>query len=587
MPPAAGSLRTFDRRSFLKVAGVGSVALSILTACQSASPTTAPTAASQAPAASGQAAPAGATAAPPATAAAAASQTLPNYVPTTSTRPDFPATPEGLEAGFLTYPKDLVKSVTTLPGSGGEVTIFTQTNKALPTPMDQNAVWKEVNKQVNATLNMQIAANVDYQTSKAATVMASGDLPDMFFLHFALTLPGIPQFVKSYYTDLSPYIGGDLINAYPNLAALPTSAWRQGMYDGVLYGVPLVRPPFQYTWFYNRTRFDAVGASQPNNADDFTRILKALTNPQQNQFGIGALAPTFGLVNTGMGDVPQLAMFGAPNNWRVDSAGKLTKDIETEEFRAALGYVRDLYAAGVYYPDQLNNSTAQQALIAGRVAVNANGWTGYQQFWDMGAKLDPPQRIGALHPFSQDGSKPVWHQYEGPLGKTVIKKGTAERVKELLGILNYLAAPFGSQEYELMNYGIRGTDFDYDANGNPVITDKGATELNIDAAWQYTVSPVQVLFDPNDPEFVKAAYADQQALAPALIRDPTVGLYSATNASKGGQITQTFSDGLGPIVRGQGQLSDLDGLISAWKTGGGDQIRLEYEAAYAQAQAQR
>ncbi len=578
MPLAAGSLRSFDRRSFLKMAGVGSVALSILTACQSAAPS------QPVPAAGGQAAAPGAVGGSPAP--VAANQTLPNYVPTTSTKPDLPATPEGLEAGFLTYPKDLVKSVTTPPGSGGVVTIFTQTAKALPTPMEQNAVWKEVNKQVNATLNMQIAANVDYQTSKAATVMASGDLPDMFFLHFALNLTGIPQFVKSYYADLSPFIGGDLINAYPNLAALPTSAWRQGMYDGVLYGVPLVRPPLQYTWFYNRTRFDAVGASQPNNADDFTRILKALTNPQQNQFGIGALAPTFGLVNTGMGDVPQLAMFGTPNNWRVDSAGKLTKDIETEEFRAALGYVRDLYAAGVYYPDQLNNSTAQQALIAGRVAVNANGWTGYQQFWDTGAKADPPQRIGSLHPFSHDGSKPVWHQYEGPLGKTVVKKGSPERVKELLGILNYLAAPFGSQEYELMNYGIRGTDFDYDAKGNPVINDKGTTELNINGAWQYTVSPVQVLFDPNDAEFVKAAYADQQALAPALIRDPTAGLYSAANASKGGQITQSFSDGLGPIVRGQGQLSDLDGLISAWKTGGGDQIRSEYEAAYARAQAQ-
>ena len=109
-----------------------------------------------------------------------ASQTLPNYVVTSSTRPDFPVTPDGREAGFLSYPKELVRSVSTPPGPGGEVTIFTQTNKALPTPMDQNAVWKEVNKQVNATLNMQIAANVDYQTTKAATVMASGDLPDMF-----------------------------------------------------------------------------------------------------------------------------------------------------------------------------------------------------------------------------------------------------------------------------------------------------------------------------------------------------------------------------------------------------------------------
>ena len=40
-------------------------------------------------------------------------------------------------------------------------------------------------------------------------------------------------------------------------------------------------------------------------------------------------------------------MFGAPNNWAVDSNGRFTKDIETEQFAAALGYVRDLYAAGL------------------------------------------------------------------------------------------------------------------------------------------------------------------------------------------------------------------------------------------------
>src|SRR6266851_637291 len=69
--------------------------------------------------------------------------------------------------------------------------------------------------------------------------------------------------------------------------------------------------------------------------------------PKANQFGIGALAPGYGLVFDGRGEVPQLAMFGAPNNWGVDSSGKFTKDIETEQFKAALGYVRDLLASGV------------------------------------------------------------------------------------------------------------------------------------------------------------------------------------------------------------------------------------------------
>jgi putative aldouronate transport system substrate-binding protein len=239
----------------------------------------------------------------------------------------------------------------------------------------------------------------------------------------------------------------------------------------------------------------------------------------------------------------------------------------------------------VYFPDPLNNTTAQAALQAGKIAVNANGWSAYQLFWDAGRKLTPPTRFGALHPFSHDGQQPVWHQYEGPLGKTVIKQGTPARVTELLGILNYLAAPFGSEEYQLLNYGLRGTHFDFDANGNPAITETGQADLNVNGAWQYTVTPVQVLFDPNNAEFVKAAYADEQALVPSFVRDPTAGLYAPTDAAKGGQLTRAFSDGLGLIVTGQNPLSALDQLIGAWRTTGGDQIRSEYQAAYARAQA--
>ena len=42
------------------------------------------------------------------------------------------------------------------------------------------------------------------------------------------------------------------------------------------------------------------------------------------------------------------------------------------------------------------------------------------------------------------------------LGATAIKKGTPERTKELLRVLNYLAAPFGCKEDLLLSYGVGG-----------------------------------------------------------------------------------------------------------------------------------
>jgi putative aldouronate transport system substrate-binding protein len=91
-----------------------------------------------------------------------------------------------------------------------------------------------------------------------------------------------------------------------------------------------------------------------------------------------------------------------------------------------------------------------------------------------------------------------------------------------------------------------------------------------------------VLFDPGDPEYVKTTYADEQAIVPHLIADPTQSLYSATDTSMGGQLTQRFADGLGEIVRGQVPLNNLDRIIADWRSAGGDQMRSEYQQAYAE-----
>src|SRR5437660_5380656 len=55
----------------------------------------------------------------------------------------------------------------------------------------------------------------------------------------------------------------------------------------------------------------------------------------------------------------------------------------------------------------------------------------------------------------------------------VLKKASPDRIKELLRIMNFLAAPFGSQEDLLLSYGIQGQDYSLDPKGNPVPTSEG------------------------------------------------------------------------------------------------------------------
>jgi putative aldouronate transport system substrate-binding protein len=355
------------------------------------------------------------------------------------------------------------------------------------------------------------------------------------------------------------------------------------VFDGAIYGVPILRPCMNFTNFVNQNLMDGIGAEQPKNADDYKALLKEFTRPQSNLYGIAGVAPGYGLQWVGRGDAPLLPMFRAPNNWSVDPSGKLIKDLETDQFKAGLAFTRDMYAAVYYYPDPSQNTTAVRSnLVGGKYAIAPTGWAAYAPFmWDVGIKATPPVKFRALRPFSADGGKPIWNQFSGVNGLTAVKKGSPDRIKELLGILNYFAAPFGSEEYHLLNYGVKDVHSTFDESGNPILTDKGKVDLPIASAWSYLAAPMPVLFDPNDREFAKAAYEDQQAFVSVLQPDPTWGLYSPTDNGKGGQLTQRFSDGIGEIVAGRNPLGNLDDLIRDWRSGGGEQMRTEYQQAYA------
>ena len=508
---------------------------------------------------------------------------LPSYIPVVLAQPDLPATAAGVDPGYLTFPKTLARSVSETPSKGGDVNVFTFVILAAPPPVDQNPAWQAVNKAIGANVKINMVPSAEYST-KLATTIAGNDIPDLLFLT-SLQIQGIPQFLEKSMVDLTPYVGGDAVKDYPNLANLPTIAWKQTVYNGGIYGVPIPRPYVQGIWYINQTRFDAAGVGQPKNGAEFKQTLQALTNPSASQWGISGDANyAFGL--TGITAVPQLSMFRAPNNWRVDNSGKFVKDIETDEFKAALSYNRDLWASGVFFPDALTTTASDNKtnLVAGRFAVYPDGWFSYPvEYWDRGLKQNPPQKFRTLHPFSNDGGPPIWHQYQAFNGMTAIKQASPDRIKEMLRILNFLAAPFGSEEAFLLEFGVKDVDYTLDPKGNPVLTQQGLADTTV--SWRYMAQRPQVLFDPNDPEFARVAHADQETIMPVLVSDPSLGLISPTYQAKGGLLLKTFTDGLVDFVVGRRPLSEFDSLVSDWRSNGGDQIRMEYQQAYSAAKS--
>ena len=166
---------------------------------------------------------------------------------------------------------------------------------------------------------------------------------------------------------------------------------------------------------------------------------------------------------------------------------------------------------------------------------------------------------------------------------TYIKQqASPDRLKMLLRVANFFAAPFGSQEWLLNYFGVKDTDFNFNAAGAPVLTEQGRGELT--AVWRYVSSPAYALFSANrSQEFAQVSWDAEKAMIAALEVDPTLGLYSPTAASQAQLAQDTLMAGASDIVQGRRPVSDLDSLVAEWRTKAGDKMRGEFTDALAQA----
>jgi putative aldouronate transport system substrate-binding protein len=509
----------------------------------------------------------------PAAPAASGSLRLPTYIPLPTAKADLPGS-EIVPDGYLAYPKATFKSVTSIPASGGEVTWMTYTFVA-NSPLEDNPHWQEVNKQVGTTMRMLLTPYADYQ-ARLQTVLAGGDLPEVVYI------PGLQaelaQLMRAKFSDLTPYLSGDAIRDYPNLANIPTLAWKHTVFNNAIYAVPTAFVPFFWMLWNRQDMLEQIGASMPTNAEEYKRVLGELTRAQQGTWGIAShVNNAFDTWNPSGG--MYAAMFGAPNQW-AESGGKFTRTFETEQFKAAIGFARDLYAAGLYHPDSLtyNILSKRTNFEAGKFAYDFDGMN--IDMWNNTKKVNPAAKLRQPVPPPADGSK--GHYWFGPgiFGFTAIRKASPERIQEILRIMNFLAAPIGSEEYLLTHHGVQGVDFNFDDNGTPILTAKGQSDIMPWGGASATVPrPPRVLFNPQDPEFVRVIQNDDKAMAEVGVSDPSVGLYSNTNANKANVLNQAMTDGITEIVKGAQPLDSLDQLVRDWRTNGGDQIRAELEQA--------
>ena len=123
-----------------------------------------------------------------------------------------------------------------------------------------------------------------------------------------------------------------------------------------------------------------------------------------------------------------------------------------------------LLLADVFFGDRRRGLAPTLTLLI----LVGGAWLGMQS--DQ-AKVTPGFNMQPVPLFAVGGKDPLYWGNDQPIFYTFIKKGLgADRTKELLRVLDWCAAPFGTKEWETREFGKEGTHFTRDSSGAPAAT---------------------------------------------------------------------------------------------------------------------
>jgi maltose-binding protein MalE len=508
---------------------------------------------------------------PGTTPADAMRKALPNYIPSKAVAADIPSSPGASgslsDPAFLSYPADPLQTVSGVPGSGGTYTTRTPLWGAIP-PSSGNAYYDGVNKALGATLKIQPSDGNNYVDTIPA-LFASGNLPDW------IQIPGWANVKLNLgsaldrFADLTSYLSGGNIAKYPNLANIQTAAWQAGVWNGKLYGLPCFPSAGDFPGyiFYRKDIVDAAGLSADiKNADDLFNLGKQLNDPNKGRWAFDDMWPYL------------MFPFGVNSTWTAEPSGKLIHQYETEGILDAINFSAKLAKAGLIHPDALAHNTQQglQRFWSGKVVIQGGGTGG----WDGddakgGTAANPNYNRQAFKVFDANGGTPAIELNTGAGWFSYLnKKLTDKQVQECLAIANYLAAPYGSKEYLLVNFGVADVDYAM-TGGNPVLNGKGQKEVA--TTYQFLVSAPKVTLVKSGFTQVVKDFAAWQADAVKHAVKPMFYEMNIAESAQYASIGQPVEDALLDARFGRKPISAFKSAVDTWRRQGGDQLRSFYD----------
>lgn len=499
-----------------------------------------------------------------------AKKLLPAYVASNVVAPDIPAK-NGSAMGFTRELAiaDLKTSVPKKLGKGGKVTVMSPFWGS--PPKQGNPYYKAMNDLIGVDVQWRNQDGNTYD-QKLGAVLASSDIPDVVVIPGWNMTGRIPSAITGKFADLGPYLSGDKAKEYANLAAIPSDAWQRSIFGGKLLGLPMPAPFVQnIVPLYRQDVFDKEGYDVPKSADEFTALCKEITRPKSKRWACGDMKwtafNTFGVISGGEKSL----------GWTVVD-GKMINRIETPEYLEALEWARKLMAAGYVHPQfRLGKSQIGDPaplFAAGEFLIwndDISNWYGRQASQ---ITQNPDFKVWGMDLWGHDGGTPkLWAANPAGIFAFVNKKASESVIHDALAVANVTAAPYGTKEWMMTNYGVEGTHYTL-KNGVPVKNDKGNNEVV--NAFVMVASPAATIAHPDLPDYTKGMVGWQQRMGSFTSKSSFWGLQVA-EPNRYTNLADNFEQLEDDIVRGHKKISDMQQAIADWKSKGGDKLRDWYK----------
>ncbi|MGW0465522.1 extracellular solute-binding protein [Streptomyces sp. NPDC003027] len=496
----------------------------------------------------------------------AADKLLPTYVASTVAEPDIPSK-NGSAAGY-TGKADLATLPASAPdklGTGAPFKIMSPFWGSPPRP--GNAYYTAVDAAAGTKVTWQ---NQDGNTygEKLGAVLASSSLPDMVVVPGWELVGKISNAVTAKFMDLGPYLAGDKVKKYPNLAAIPSDAWRMSIFGGELRGIPM--PSAAATFivpYYRKDIFDKRGYTVPRSPEEFLSWAKDVTSAKAKVYACGDMT----WCSAGIFGVRPSGTLG----WNIGDDGKPTYRIEQPEYLEALEWTRKLFDAGVVHPDdKARSGDGGQRFTSGQILVFNSDMSAWYGKTAEQAQSNPEFRIEAMDYFGADGGDPKLYASQPATIWSLIRKGASkETVENALAAANFSAAPYGTRERMLVDYGVEGTHYTVE-DGTPVKNDRGNSEVV--NAWSMLSAPAPYFAHPDLPDVARKQVEWQQRMGAFMKKTSTYGM-NIVEPTRYANLASQFEQLEIDYVRGNKKLSDVQAAISTWRSSGGDKLRDWYK----------